>query len=99
MEVEILKDALEIAREKTDIAAALIGKGAYPMKRITDTLNISRSNQYTRGKGKRGRYKPKPDDAYYLPLIRQITDCASAGIEWVGDFKRRMGGSGGRYLR
>jgi transposase InsO family protein len=44
------------------------------MKRITDTLEISRSNQYTRGKEKRKRYKPHPDDRKYLPLIRQISD-------------------------
>ena len=44
------------------------------MKRITDTLEISRSNQYTRGKEKRKRYKPHPDDRKYLPLIRQIID-------------------------
>jgi len=44
------------------------------MKRITDTLQISRSNQYARGIEKRKRYKPHPDDRKYLPLIRQITD-------------------------
>jgi len=44
------------------------------MKRITDTLHISRSNQYTRRITKRRRYKPKPDDSKYLSLIRKITD-------------------------
>lgn len=44
------------------------------MKRITDTIQISRSNQYTRGREKRKRYKPHPDDGTYLPFIRQITD-------------------------
>jgi len=44
------------------------------MKRITDTLQVTRSNHYTRGKEARKRYKPHPDDAKYLPLIRQITD-------------------------
>jgi transposase InsO family protein len=44
------------------------------MKKITDTLDISRSNQYTRGKTQRGRYNPKPDDDTYLPHIRRITD-------------------------
>lgn len=49
-------------------------KGVYPVKTITDTLSVSRSNQYERGKHKRGRYNPKPDDAQYLSLIRKITD-------------------------
>lgn len=44
------------------------------MKKITDTLDISRSNQYTRGKTKKGRYSPKPDDDRYLSHIRRITD-------------------------
>ena len=44
------------------------------MKTITGVLHISRSNQYTRGKTKRERYNPKPDDAEYLSLIRKITD-------------------------
>jgi hypothetical protein len=44
------------------------------MKTITDTLQISRSNQYARGIEKRKRYKPRPDDGKYLPIIRQITD-------------------------
>jgi len=44
------------------------------MKRITETLQISRSNQYTRKPNRRERYRPKLDDSTYLPLIRQITD-------------------------
>lgn len=60
--------------KKTDIAVTLIGKGLYPMKKITDTLDISRSNQYTKGKVKRARYNPKPDDDMYLSHIRKITD-------------------------
>jgi transposase InsO family protein len=44
------------------------------MKKITDTLEVSRSNQYTRGKVKRSRYNPKPEDEEYLFRIRQITD-------------------------
>jgi hypothetical protein len=75
MEVEILREALEKSpRKKTDIAHTLIRKGVYPMKKITDTLQISRSNQYARDIEKKKRYKPHPDDRKYLPLIRQITD-------------------------
>ncbi|MCX7858094.1 MAG: IS3 family transposase [Deltaproteobacteria bacterium] len=44
------------------------------MKRITETLQISRSNQYTKKTSRRERYKPKSDDSKYLSLIREITD-------------------------
>lgn len=44
------------------------------MKKITETLQISRSNQYSRKTNRRERYRPKPDDSPYLHLIRQITD-------------------------
>jgi transposase InsO family protein len=44
------------------------------MKTIADTLHVSRSNQYTRGKTPRRRYTPKPDDEIYLSPIRRITD-------------------------
>ncbi len=43
------------------------------MKRITDVLGISRSNQYERKKG-RSRYGTRKDDGNYLPLVRQVTD-------------------------
>lgn len=44
------------------------------MKRITDTLNVSRSNQYEKNDAPRKRYNIKPDDEKYLFLIRKITD-------------------------
>lgn len=44
------------------------------MKTIADTLRISRSNQYTRGRTPRRRYAPKPGDEVYLSHIRRITD-------------------------
>jgi transposase InsO family protein len=44
------------------------------MKMITDTLNISRSNQYTRGTVQRRRYAEKPGDDLFLSQIRKITD-------------------------
>ena len=43
------------------------------MKAITDGLNISRSNQYEKKKGRK-RYGVRKDDSEYLPLIREITD-------------------------
>ena len=47
------------------------------MKAITQTLGVSRSNQYEQRSRDR-RHRPqrynKAEDAYYLPLIRNITD-------------------------
>jgi putative transposase len=47
------------------------------MKTITDTLDVSRSNQYIQ-KGsagiKRSKHNPKAEDTAHLPLIRQIID-------------------------
>jgi putative transposase len=42
------------------------------MKTVTDTMDVSRSNQYEKKRG-RGHYA-KPDDERHLALIRQITD-------------------------
>lgn len=42
------------------------------MKRITDTLEVSRSNQYDQKKP-RGHYH-RPDDEAYLPVIRELAD-------------------------
>jgi len=44
------------------------------MKKVTDTLEVSRSNQYMKGKNQRSRYNQKPDDEIYLSRIRKITD-------------------------
>jgi transposase InsO family protein len=47
------------------------------MKTVSDTLKVSRSQQYVRKAAegtKKGRYKPKPEDADDLPLIRQVID-------------------------
>ena len=43
------------------------------MKAITDTLDVSRSNQYEIKRGRK-RYGTRNDDDHYLPLIREITD-------------------------
>ncbi len=47
------------------------------MKTVSDTLEVSRSQQYLRKAAEgttRGRYNPKPEDADDLPLIRQVID-------------------------
>jgi hypothetical protein len=37
-EVEILKEALDLARAKKDLAVAIASTGGYPVKRIPETL-------------------------------------------------------------
>jgi putative transposase len=47
------------------------------MKTVSDTIEVSRSQQYARkvtGEVKRGRNNPRPEDADDLPLIRNIID-------------------------
>jgi transposase len=45
MEVEILKQALDLARaKKTDLAVALAASGRYPVKTVSTTLGVARSN-------------------------------------------------------
>jgi len=47
------------------------------MKTVTETLHVSRSQQYAQ-KGtastKRGKHNPKTEDAAHLPLVREIID-------------------------
>lgn len=44
------------------------------MKAITNTLNVSRSNQYEKTEEPRQRHHQKAKDDCYLPLIRQLVD-------------------------
>ena len=39
---------LRLPVKKTDIAHALVTEGRYPMKTVSDTLEVSRSHQYLR---------------------------------------------------
>ena len=52
MEVEILKEALDLARaNKTDLAVALAACGRYPVKTISGTLGVAGSNIIERRDG------------------------------------------------
>src|SRR5580700_9077002 len=56
MEVEILKDALDPgAGKKTDLAVALTTAGKYPVKTVSATLGVARSNIVERCDSKRPR--------------------------------------------
>ncbi|QJT10398.1 IS3 family transposase [Oceanidesulfovibrio marinus] len=78
MEVEILKEAIEIAREKkTDLAHAIALRGRYPMTRVADAMGVSRSRLVERV-GAQPKVRPprysKAEDEALLPLIRDIID-------------------------
>jgi hypothetical protein len=74
MEVEILKEALDLARAKTDLAVA--AAGGYPVKRIAETLGVARSNLVERAAGKRPRRGPetRAGDPELTAVIRRLVD-------------------------
>jgi hypothetical protein len=62
--------------KKTVVARTLVARGAFPMKPITDTLGVARSNlveQVRRSPQRRRPYR-KTDDAWLLPLMRALVD-------------------------
>src|SRR4051794_26462085 len=78
MENEILKEAIEVARLKTDPAAGVLERsgGRFAMKTIADTLGVARSNLIERrdkGTQSRGPYRKAEDASLVLP-IRAIID-------------------------
>ena len=75
MEVEILKDSVRIAREKTDLARAVVGEGRHPVKAVAETMGVSRTHQYETLKTGRGggrHFYRRAGDDIYLFLIRKI---------------------------
>ncbi|MEI7073334.1 MULTISPECIES: IS3 family transposase [Pectobacterium] len=103
MEAEILRDALEIAQsKKVDIAHAIAATGRYPLIRITQVLQVSRSNLYERLSGQRlprmARYSKEADEEL-LPSIRQICSQRSTnGYRRVTAHLNRRLKEGGRRV-
>ena len=63
LEVEILKKALHLARtKKSDLAVELAAAGRFPVKAITDTLGVARSNVIERVKKASTRCGPQTRD-------------------------------------
>ena len=61
MEVEILKEALDLARvKKPTMLSRSQGTGGYPVKRIAETLGMARSNLIERAAGKGPKRGPRP---------------------------------------
>jgi len=44
LEVDILKEVLDKARKKTDVAHAVVAEGRFAVKALAETLGVSRSN-------------------------------------------------------
>ncbi|WP_246206053.1 IS3 family transposase [Propylenella binzhouense] len=60
LEVEILKEALDLARgKKTDLAVQLAAGGRFPVKAVTETLGVARSNVVERVKAARPKRGPQ----------------------------------------
>lgn len=77
LEVEILKEALDLARvKKTDLAVAIASTGGFPVKRIAETLGVARSNLVERVDGKRPKRGPqiRAGDAELTSDIRRLVD-------------------------
>ena len=76
MEVEILKEALELARSKNDRAVQLCARRRFPMKAVTDTLCVARSNIIERVKDGRARRGPqvRKGDLELAAKIRHLVD-------------------------
>ncbi len=76
LENEILREAVKVAHEKTDLALAVITRRGFAVKIVTDTLGVSRSQLHSRlreGSRPRGRYQ-QSEDAEMLTAIRTLTN-------------------------
>ena len=76
LEVEVLKEALAAAREKSPLGSCRRRHGRFAVKLVADTLGVARSNLVGQ---LRGATKPRSSyqrqgDAELLAAIRQITD-------------------------
>ncbi|MGA8398134.1 MAG: IS3 family transposase [Pseudolabrys sp.] len=79
MEVEILKEALDVARgKKTELATAIMerSEGRFAMKAVADTLAVARSNLIERVSRRAKSRRPyrKAGDDELLALIRRLVD-------------------------
>lgn len=68
------KKSFALAAKKTHLATALVRRGGFPVKRVTDALAVSRSNTYESICSLRPRPERynKAEDAFLLPLIVEL---------------------------
>jgi hypothetical protein len=76
MEVEILKEALDLARAKKPILPSPSPLPGNPVKTVSTTLGVARSNVVERRDGKRPRRGPqeRPGDVELAGAIRRLVD-------------------------
>ena len=76
LEVEILKEALELARAKKSDLAVELTTGRFSMKIVTDTLGVARPNIAERVKGNRPKRRPqtRAGDLELAAEIRRLVD-------------------------
>jgi hypothetical protein len=77
MEVEILQEgARPRTDKKTDLAVALAASGRYPVKTVSTTLGVARSNVVERREGKRPRRgaQERAGDVELAGAIRRLVD-------------------------
>jgi len=70
------REDVKVAHEKNSLALSVIARRGLPVKRVADTLDVSRSQLHSRlreGSRPRGRYQ-KSEDAVILASIRTLTD-------------------------
>jgi len=48
VETEILREAVKVAHEKTDLALAVLARRGFAVKTVADTLGVSRSQLHSR---------------------------------------------------
>ena len=101
MEVEILREALDFAKDskKTDAAVAVAAEGRFPMKVVCETLGVARSNAAMRAAGRlakrRGR-PPLPQDELLANIKAVIAEMPSYGYARVWAVLRRKARAEGR---
>jgi Integrase core domain len=73
LENEILRGAVELVHQKTDLAAALVARGRHSMKAIAATLGMARSNLAQRTEGDTKKRSPylRLADAELFPQLDQ----------------------------
>jgi hypothetical protein len=77
MDVEIMKEAADIACEKTDLAFTVAVRGRLPMKRAAESMEVSRSRLAERHEAPSPAWIPrhvKDQDEELLHHIRAILD-------------------------
>lgn len=93
LEGEILKEAIEVGREKTDIACAVAAGGRFPMKAVAETFGVSRSQLACRvsGSARRRAGNARQSQAGLPPDVAEQPAAGPPYWPWTADQPRRQG--------